>query len=373
MYSVRTLLVLVSVVLSTALGSVRASAQNAASTSSAEREARSEFEAGRQAYEHGSFDEALTHFERAHALSPRPELLYNIGRAADSEGKLERAIEAYSGYLEALPEAGNRDFVRGRLNKLRAASDAQASAAVALPPPAPPAEGPAAAASAPSAPTSEAEPAPKKRSKGKGPIGDWGIGVQLGYALVGTGDVKNPTYIRNASTLPQSTLQAAGVIGSNGCDVTERYCYTPSRSGLHLSIPIQIGGTIVGYRFEPYFTFAENANAYGMYTGPTFDFRIKELPLYLGFGFGLKAAWVKADGWKYAADLYGRIPVHAIWYMIDDLALVLELGFGGGASVYVSERKNVLNPANGRIIAQKTDVTAGFGRTWDVSLGLRFP
>jgi len=93
--------------------------------------ARSAFEAGRQAYDHGAFAEALAHHERAYALSRRAELLFNIGRAADSDGQPGRAIAAYSSYLDAFPGAENGDFVRARLEKMRAlersGSAAQAS------------------------------------------------------------------------------------------------------------------------------------------------------------------------------------------------------------------------------------------------------
>lgn len=82
--------------------------------------ARAAFEQGRDAYDRGRFGEALEHFERAYALSPHPKLLYNIGRSADSDGQVERAVSAYSSYLSAFPTAENREFVEARLEKLRA-------------------------------------------------------------------------------------------------------------------------------------------------------------------------------------------------------------------------------------------------------------
>lgn len=88
--------------------------------SESEREARSEFEAGRDAYDHGATAKALTHFERAYALSKRPALLFNIARASDAEGLAARAAAAYEAYLDALPNAENRDFVASRLEKMRA-------------------------------------------------------------------------------------------------------------------------------------------------------------------------------------------------------------------------------------------------------------
>jgi len=81
---------------------------------------RSAFEAGRAAFERGQFTEALALFEHAHRLTGKPELLFNIGRAAEEEGYTSRASEAYEQYLVALPEAPNRGFVEVRLQKLRA-------------------------------------------------------------------------------------------------------------------------------------------------------------------------------------------------------------------------------------------------------------
>jgi tetratricopeptide (TPR) repeat protein len=104
-----------------------ARAQEPAEVSAADTAARTAFEAGRRAYDHGSFAEALAQFERANALSPRPELLYNIGRAADSDGQSARAITAYTSYLDGSPNADNRAFVQARLEKMRSLEILRAS------------------------------------------------------------------------------------------------------------------------------------------------------------------------------------------------------------------------------------------------------
>jgi hypothetical protein len=207
----------------------------------------------------------------------------------------------------------------------------------------------------------------KKRS----PMGPFALGIQVGMAHVGTGDVANPTYVSTAKNLDQDQLRAAGLIGTGGCDIVDKRCHTDARRGVHLSVPIQLGGTGVGFRLEPFITIAPSATAYGVYTGPTFEFQVAN-PLYLGFGFGLKAAWVRADGWRYAADLYGRIPVHATVYVTDSLAFVGEFAFGAGASGYISDPQSIVLPG-GTSVAHKENVTFGFGRTWDFSFGLRFP
>lgn len=203
-------------------------------------------------------------------------------------------------------------------------------------------------------------------------MGRYAIGFKIGIAQVGAGDVKNPTYVQGAATLSPEQLAKYGLIDTAGCDPIDRRCHTEARRGVNLSFPFQLGGSGLGLRIEPYLTLASAAKAYGLYVGPTFEFQVLP-PLYLGVGFGLKAAWVKAEPWKYAGDVYGRIPLSATWYAMDDLALVLEAGFGGGASAYFGEVKDIINPTTGARIARKANVTFGFGRTWDLSVGVRFP
>jgi hypothetical protein len=214
-------------------------------------------------------------------------------------------------------------------------------------------------------------PAPSAPPKKPSPMGPFALGLQVGMARIGSGDVPNPTYVSSARTLDQNALRAAGLIGTGGCDIVDKRCRTVARRGVHLSMPIQLGGTGVGLRIEPFVTIAPSATAYGLYSGPTFEFQVAA-PLYLGFGFGVKAAWVRADDWQYAADLYGRIPAHATVYVSDDLALVAEFAFGGGGSGYVSEARNIVLP-NGTVVARKQNMQFGLARTWDFSFGIRFP
>ena len=229
--------------------------------------------------------------------------------------------------------------------------------------------GPSAAAA--SAPASAEPSVQSAQPKKKRLMNGYAFGLQLGIAHVGTGDVRNPTYVQTSSMIPSSQLEAAGLIGE-GCTILDRRCRTEARRGVQLAFPIQVGGPIVGFRLEPYLTLARAAKAYGIYMGPTFDFQVMR-PLYLGFGFGLKAAWVKDDDWKYAADIYGRLPMRVTYYILDGLALVLEFGIGVGASGYVRELRDIIDPRTGRRIARSTDMTFGFGRTWDLTLGFRFP
>lgn len=103
-------------------------AEDSTTANDREQEARAAFQAGREAYDRGETAKALTHYERAYELSKRPEMLFNIGRAADAEGFSERAMAAYAAYLDALPEAENRAFVESRIAKMRARIEATAPA-----------------------------------------------------------------------------------------------------------------------------------------------------------------------------------------------------------------------------------------------------
>jgi hypothetical protein len=109
-----------------------------------------------------------------------------------------------------------------------------------------------------------------------------------------------------------------------------------------------------------------------MYTGPKFDIHVAD-PLYLGFGLGFKAAWVRAENWDYGADLYGRIPLRATLYVLEDLALVLEFAFGAGASGYAGRPLQLVDATTGQTFTTSPSLTFGAGRTWDASLGARFP
>lgn len=82
-------------------------------------EARAQFTAGRAAFDAGAWEPALAAFERAHALTGSPELLYNIAVASERLGRLDRAVERYEAYVRALPEASDRAEVDERIRRLR--------------------------------------------------------------------------------------------------------------------------------------------------------------------------------------------------------------------------------------------------------------
>lgn len=76
------------------------------------------FEAGRAAYDAGDYQEALQRFQQAHDLSKKPELLYNIGLAADRLRYNRAALQAYRAYVRQLPTAVNRIEVENRIRAL---------------------------------------------------------------------------------------------------------------------------------------------------------------------------------------------------------------------------------------------------------------
>ncbi|MFT3927770.1 MAG: tetratricopeptide repeat protein [Myxococcales bacterium] len=81
-------------------------------------EARALFEAGLVAYDSQRFESALMYFRRSLALSGRAKLHYNVGLALERLGRAEEAIDSYSLYLQAIPDAANRLEVEGRIGSL---------------------------------------------------------------------------------------------------------------------------------------------------------------------------------------------------------------------------------------------------------------
>lgn len=95
-----------------------ASAQEQATASADDEVARNLFQAGKAAYESGDYEGALEFFEKAHARSHRPQLLYNIGQAADRQRNDLKALAAFRAYLAAVPDAENRAEVENRIRAL---------------------------------------------------------------------------------------------------------------------------------------------------------------------------------------------------------------------------------------------------------------
>lgn len=84
-----------------------------------EKQALALFEKSLVAYRAGRFEEAIELLTRAYQLEPEPILLYNLGRAHEGLGDLERAIESYAAYLASAPDAPDRLAMQTRIATLR--------------------------------------------------------------------------------------------------------------------------------------------------------------------------------------------------------------------------------------------------------------
>lgn len=77
------------------------------------------FDLGRQAFDAKEFETALDYFRRSHDLSQRPELLYDIGVAADRLRRDNEALAAFERYLAEVEEPERENEVRDRVEALR--------------------------------------------------------------------------------------------------------------------------------------------------------------------------------------------------------------------------------------------------------------
>ncbi len=70
---------------------------------------------GETHFNSGAFDEAAKLLERALTLCRRPVLFYNLGRAYEGLGDLDKAIAAYRSYLRESPGAEDRGGIEQRI------------------------------------------------------------------------------------------------------------------------------------------------------------------------------------------------------------------------------------------------------------------
>jgi tetratricopeptide (TPR) repeat protein len=81
--------------------------------------AKAHFEQGRAYYDAGAYDDAAREYQQAYALTPAPELLFNVAQAFRLKGDKPRAIEAYQRYLEKVTEGDLADEARDHVVKLK--------------------------------------------------------------------------------------------------------------------------------------------------------------------------------------------------------------------------------------------------------------
>lgn len=88
-------------------------------------DAAEQFDQAELLYREGRYDEAIAILRELIAAYPEPILRFNLGRAYESAGRLEEAIDAYERYLEASPDAPDRVDVEGRIGRLQTQLAAQ--------------------------------------------------------------------------------------------------------------------------------------------------------------------------------------------------------------------------------------------------------
>ncbi len=207
------------------------------------------------------------------------------------------------------------------------------------------------------------------------PMGGTSVGLNVGMAGMGAGKY----------TLKLDDMSVDGRIAA--------------RNGVYVSLPISVGGEGFGWTFAPFLarssvdrtTKDQSGNvigqddvpltAYGMYTGPVYNFHISR-PVYLGVGLGIKAAYISNPAFQYAADAYARMPLSATWYVRDQFALVAETGVGYGVSAFV-DKPNVVGANDAAIQSgnvgindvKNTEDDPQFGKAfaWDFAVGIRLP
>ncbi|MEZ4454538.1 MAG: tetratricopeptide repeat protein [Nannocystaceae bacterium] len=131
------------------------------------------------------YDGAVDHFERAYAIDPKPNFLFNIGRVYEEAGRLPEAVKYYERFLrEPGVDLESREIALQRLRVLRAII-AETTPKETVPEPEPEPEPPRIVT-----PEPEPEPEPMPRSKklriaGYTLLGVGGAGIVLGAAFGG--------------------------------------------------------------------------------------------------------------------------------------------------------------------------------------------
>jgi hypothetical protein len=185
-----------------------------------------------------------------------------------------------------------------------------------------------------------------------------------------------------------------GVAGTqSGSGTIEGYQgRTDRRVGLHLSVPIYVGGSGFGWVFEPMLQRSEvthsskdvlgnvtgtsrvNVLGLGGYTGPQMQIHAARA-FYLGLGLGVKALYLKQDAFQYAVDLYGRAPISGTYYVNDKVAVMVELGLCYGATVLADKPAPVVSTSQNQYFVRNANDDPKFGSAfaWDLSFGVRIP
>jgi tetratricopeptide (TPR) repeat protein len=82
-------------------------------------DAKQHFLAGQDYYTQGRYEKAISEFEEAYRLDPRPLLLYNIAQAWEKLGDLRKSVDYLKKYLEADPNNEERTALLNKLASLQ--------------------------------------------------------------------------------------------------------------------------------------------------------------------------------------------------------------------------------------------------------------
>lgn len=98
---------------------------SAAAAQPMDQAARNYVHAGLTAFEERRFADAARAFREAHAISHRPELLFNVGRAEAAAGNLSAAVEALTLFRDAGAPNFDRAALDAQIQELRTQRDEQ--------------------------------------------------------------------------------------------------------------------------------------------------------------------------------------------------------------------------------------------------------
>lgn len=187
-------------------------------TSEADEEARTLFGLGDTAYQQGRYRAALEYFQQAYDLSHRPQLLFNIGQAADRLRDDARALAAFEAFLAEVPDSPQRSATEARVEILRNAVAARTAAPV--------------QAETTPEPEPAPEPAPSRETQSEGSSVPGLVITSAGGALLVVGAIFVGLGAKDASTVEGARD------GSSFSSVEDEY----DRSGTRITVGSILAG-----------------------------------------------------------------------------------------------------------------------------------
>lgn len=79
------------------------------------------FHVGEEHYARGEYAKAIVEFQAAYEVVPLPALHYDLARCHEQLGHTREAIDEYTSFIDAAPDAASRSAVEAHLAALRAA------------------------------------------------------------------------------------------------------------------------------------------------------------------------------------------------------------------------------------------------------------